>query len=159
MFIQQVISKQWLTCNIILFPKSGNLKEVGSYRGIALSVIAAKMTNTMIQNRIQPYIYGNQYTYIQPYIYRYIDPILRPNQNGFRSRRSATIHILALSICESQHMCRSHNLKAITIFADFEKALDSINSTTMLQIPTVCIPTIIIQTIVITYKDTFAKVT
>ena len=73
MFIQQVISKLWLTCNI-------TIEEVEHYRVIALSIIAAKMTNKMILNRIQPYI----------------DPILRPNQNGFISGRSATSHILAL---------------------------------------------------------------
>ena len=52
----------------------GNLEEVGNNRGIALSVIAAKMTNKMTLNQVQPYI----------------DPILRPNQNGFISGRSTT---------------------------------------------------------------------
>ena len=80
MLIQQVIPKQKLTCNITPFPKSGNLEEVGDYRGIALSVIAAIMTNKMILNRIQ----------------QYIDPILRSKQNGVRTERSTTSHIMAL---------------------------------------------------------------
>ena len=50
------------------------------YRGIMLTTIAAKMTNKMILNRIQPEI----------------DKHLRPNQNGFRPGRSTTVHILAL---------------------------------------------------------------
>ena len=57
-------------CNIVPFPKSGNIEEAGNYRGIAVSVIAAKM----ILNRIKPYI----------------KPILRPNQNGFRPGRHTT---------------------------------------------------------------------
>ena len=58
-------------------PKSGNLNKVDNYRGIAISVIALKITNKMILNRIQPII----------------DPLLRHNQNGFRPRRSTTTHI------------------------------------------------------------------
>ena len=70
----------------------------------------------MILNRIQPYI----------------DPILRPNQNGFRSGRSTTSHILALR--QLFEGVKSHNLKTIIIFVDFKKAFDSINRATMLQI-------------------------
>ena len=80
MLIHHEIPNQWLNCNIVHFPKSGNLKDVGNYRGIALSAIAAKLMNEIILNRIQPHI----------------DPILRPNQNGFRTGRSTTSHILAL---------------------------------------------------------------
>ena len=39
---------QWSTCHIIPIPKSGNLNEVDNYRGIALSAIAQKITNTII---------------------------------------------------------------------------------------------------------------
>ena len=141
MLIHHEIPNQWLNCNIVPFPKSGNLEDVGNYRGIALSAIAAKMTNKMILNRIQPHI----------------DPILRPNQNGFRTGRSTTSHILALRrLIEG---VKSHNLKAIIIFVDFKKAFDSINRVTMLHIlEAYGIPEVIIQTIALTYKDTHAKV-
>ena len=87
------------------------------------------MTNKMILNRIQPYI----------------EPILRPNKNGFRSHNEGV---------------KSHNLNAIIIFVDFKKAFKSINRATMLQIiEAYGIPTITIQTIALTYKDKFAKVT
>ena len=113
MLIHHEIPNQWLNCNIVPFPKSGNLEDVGNYRGIALSAIAAKMTNKMILNRIQPHI----------------DPILPPNQNGFRTGRSTTSHILALSrLIEG---VKSHNLKAIIIFVDFKKVFDSINRVTI----------------------------
>lgn len=71
---------QWSTNYIKPLPKAGDLSDVGNYRGIALSAIAAKITNKMILNRIQPVL----------------DPLLRPNQNGFRPGRSTTAHILAL---------------------------------------------------------------
>ena len=99
------------------------------------------MTNKMILNRIQPHI----------------DPILRPNQNGFRTGRSTTSHILALRrLIEG---VKSHNLKAIIIFVDFKKAFGSINRVTMLHIlEAYGIPEVIIRTIALTYKDTHAKV-
>ena len=55
MLTQNEIPNQWLTCNIMPFPKSGNLEEVGNYRGIALSTTTSKITNKMILNRIQPH--------------------------------------------------------------------------------------------------------
>ena len=99
------------------------------------------MTNKMILNRIQPHI----------------DPILRPNQNGFRTGRSTTSHILALRrLIEG---VKSINLKAIIIFIDFKKAFDSIYRVTMLYIlEAYGIPEVIIQTIALTYKDTHEKV-
>ena len=113
---------------------------------------AAKMINKMILNRI----------------HLYIDPILRPNQNGFRSGRWTTTHILALIIVIIHYLktltfntcVKSHNLKAIIIFVDFKKAFDSINRATIIQIlEAYDTPKIIIQTIALTDKDTFVKVT
>ena len=114
MLTQNEIPNQWLKCNIILFPKSGNLEEVGNYRVIALSTIASQITKKMVLNRIQPHI----------------DPILRPNQNGFRSGISTISHIITLRrLIEG---VKIHNLKATIIFVDFKKALDSINRSIML---------------------------
>ena len=107
---------QWSISNIIPLPKSGDLSDYKNYRGIALSVIATKITNKMILNRIQPEI--NKH--------------LRPNQNGFRPGRSTTAHILALRrIIEG---VRSNNLNAILISVDFQKALNSIHRSKMMKI-------------------------
>ena len=98
---------QWSTSHIHPIPKTGDLTEVGNYRSIALSPIAAKITNKMLLNPIQPIL----------------DPLLRPNQNGFRPGRSTKSHILALRrIIEG---VKSHNLQATIIFVDFKKAFDS----------------------------------
>ena len=99
------------------------------------------MTNTMILDRIQSYIYQ----------------IPRQNQNGFRSRRSITSHIRALRRQFEGIKC--HNLKAIIIFVDFKKGCDIINRATMLYFGVYGIPKIIILTIALTNKDTFVKVT
>ena len=64
----------------------------------------------MLLNRIQPYI----------------NPILRPNQNGFRSGRSTIAHIIALRrIIEG---IKSNDLNAVIIVVDFKKTFDSIGS-------------------------------
>ena len=78
--------------------------------------IAAKITNKMILNRIQPAI----------------DPRLRPNQNGFRPGRSTTAQILALRrLIEG---VKANKLKAIIVFVDFRKAFDSIHRGKMMRI-------------------------
>ena len=117
MLSQNEIPNQWLKFNIMPFPKSGNLEEVGNYRGIALSTIESQITTKIILNRIQPHI----------------DPILRPNQTGFRPGRSTISHIIALRRLIKG--VKSHNLKATIIFVDFKKAFYNINRSTMLQFP------------------------
>ena len=57
---------QWSESNLITLPKSGDLGDTNNYRGIALTAMAAKVTNRLILNRIRPSI----------------DPHLGPNQNG-----------------------------------------------------------------------------
>ena len=73
-------------------PKAGNLNEVDTYRGIALSTVALKVTNKMILNIIHPFI----------------NPLLRNNQNAFRPGRSTTTHILALRRLIEE--IQSHNM-------------------------------------------------
>ena len=132
---------QWSTNNIIPLPKSGDLSVCANYRGIALSVVAAKITNKMILNRIQPEI----------------DKYLRPNQNGFRPGRTTTAHILVLRrLIEG---IRSHNLHAVITFVDFRKAFDSIHRGKMLKIlKAYGIPDILINAISKLYENTRAKI-
>ena len=133
--------EQWSINHIQPIPKSGDLSYEGNYRGIALSSIALKITNKMILNRIQPVL----------------DPLLRPNQNGFRPGRSTTAHILALRrVIEG---VRSHNQKAIIVFVDFKKAFDSIHRGKMMEIVRKYgVPSKLVDAIDQLYKETYASV-
>ena len=64
----------------LLFLKKGDLSITKNYRGITLTAIVAKIINLMLLNRIRPEI----------------DPILRKNQNGFRTNRSTKGQILTI---------------------------------------------------------------
>ena len=67
----------------------------------------------MILNRIRPYV----------------DPILRKNQNEFRTNRSTSGQILAIRrIIEG---VKANNIPAILLFIDFSKAFDSIDRAKM----------------------------
>ena len=99
----------WRDGCLLPFPKKGDLGLPKNYRGITLTVIAAKIYNLMLLNRIRPEI----------------DPILRKNQNGFRSNRSISGQILTIRrILEG---IKSKNLPATVLFIDFSKAFDSIH--------------------------------
>ena len=127
--------------NIIPIPTSVDLSVGGNYRGISLSSLVAKTYNRMIMNRIRPYL----------------DCHLRTNQNGFRSGRSTTSHILALRrLIEG---VKETNLEAILIFIDFKKALDTVHRRKMLLIlKSYGIPKELVIAISIMYEDTSSKV-
>ena len=132
---------QWSEIDLIPVPKSGDLSDTSNYRGISLAAIAAKLTNKMILNRVQPEI----------------DPKLRSNQNGFRPGRSTTAHLLALRrLIEG---VKSHNKKAIILYVDFKKAFDSIHRPTMMKIlKAYNIPPKLLSAIERMYENTRAKV-
>ena len=103
-FIEGCKPEQWLINNIIPIPKSGNLFKGANYRGISLCSLVAKTYNRMIRNRIRSVI----------------EPIIRINQNGFRSGTTTTIQILALRrIIEG---VKDINLPVIILFIDFKNA-------------------------------------
>ena len=94
----------------------GNLGLTTNYVGISLSVVAAKIVNKMLLNRI---------LFV-------IDPLLRPNQNGSRPRRSTSAHILGLRRIIGE--VKKSNLKAILAFVDFKQAFGSIHRGKLIKI-------------------------
>ena len=107
-----------------------------------LYVIAAKIYNKMILNRIRPHL----------------DPLLRlMNQNGFRSGRSTLTQILALRrLIEG---IKAKRLQAVITFVDFCKAFDSIHGGKLMEILlTYGVPSRIVKAINILYQDTVAEV-
>ena len=101
----------------------------------------AKVYNKMILNRIRPKL----------------DPLLRPNQNGFRTGRTTTSQILALRrILEG---IKEYNLKIVMTFIDFKKAFDMVHRGMMLKIlKAYGIPDSLVSAIAGGYKNTRARI-
>ena len=137
---QQPVDIWRQSCTIPL-PKKGGLCLAINYRGISLTPSAAKIYNNLLLHRIRPVL----------------ENILRDNQNGFREKRSTTAQIFTLRrIIEG---VKQKQLLAVIIFADFSKALDSIDPSKMEQIlKAYGIPNEIIKAIMIMYKNTQAFV-
>ena len=106
-----------------------------------LSSLVAKLYNKMILNRIRPKL----------------DPLLRPNQNGFRTGRTTISQILALRrIIEG---IKEHNLKAVMTFIDFKKAFDMVHRGMMLKIlKAYGVPDSLVAAIAGVYKNTRARI-
>ena len=138
---QQEVISSWRKGCILLFPKKGNLNITKNYRGITLTAISAKIYNLMLLNRIRPAV----------------DPLLRKNQNGFRSKRSTMGQILTIRrILEG---VRANNLPAVLLFIDFSKAFDSIHHGKMRDILIAYgIPQETVDAIMMLYQDTCSMV-
>jgi len=104
--------------------------------------IIAKLYNRILLNRIQ----------------LTIDKYLRPNQNGFRSNRSTSQHILALRrLLEGCATKADQNL--IAIFIDFSKAFDSVKWSYIEAIlGAYSVPPILIKAIMSLYRGAQATV-
>ena len=133
--------QRWNEGCLLPFPKKGNLANTENYRGIKLTPIAAKIYNLLILNRIRPKL----------------DPILRKNQNGFRTNRSTNGQILTVR-CIIEGV-KAKNLTAILLFIDFSKAFDSIDRNKIRDILLAYrIPKEAVNAIMILYINTRAMV-
>ena len=132
---------QWTEGCLLPFPKKGDLGLTKNYRGITLTAIAAKIYNLMLLNRLRPKI----------------DPLLRRNQNGFRTNRSTSGQILTIRrILEG---VKSKNLPLTLLFIDFSKAFDSIHRGKMKEILLAYgIPKETVDAIMILYQNTRSMV-
>ena len=102
-------AKVWVKSGIMPLPKNGDLRDIGNDRGISLTVIANKIYNKLLLERIRSQL----------------DPLLRINQNGFRPARSTvaqtvTLRRLIVGV-------KAKQLQTVTTFVDFKKAFDYIH--------------------------------
>ena len=100
-YINSEQSDLWTIYNIVQVPRSGDLTKTDNYRRIILTSVMAKTYNRMIINRIRPVL----------------DPLLRPNQNGFRQKRSTVGRRILEGITNKK-------LPYVLIFIYFKKAFD-----------------------------------
>ena len=122
------------------FPKKGDIGTAANYQGITLIVVAAKIYNRMLLNRLR----------------LHVDRKLRINQNGFKKDRSTASQILTLR--RLIQVIKEHNLPLVLTFIDFKKAFDSIHSRKMMEILTAYgIPNQIVKAINALYKNTTAQ--
>ena len=95
-------------------PKKGDLSDTGNWRGISLEQSVTKLFNALLRNRLVPLI----------------DPHLLDNQNGFRSKRGTTEHVMCLrSILDLAQERKGYPLHGL--FVDFKKAFDSVSWTSI----------------------------
>jgi exonuclease III len=102
---------EWRVATIIPIPKKPNARSLDQHRGISLMNLSAKLFNRVLLDRVRPHV----------------DPLLRPEQNGFRKGRSTIHHILTLRRITEEAV--AHKLELHMIFVDFRKAFDSVSRT------------------------------
>ena len=132
----------WKLSLIIPVPIKGDLSVPDNYRGIALMSIIAKLYNRCLLNRIKSSL----------------DPLLRNSQNGFRSNRSTTQHILALKRLVEEAQTKQ-NTNFIAVFIDFSKAFDSVFWTSLEAILLAYgVPRLLVTAILALYNGAQAQV-
>ena len=110
------VPDEWKEGLLSKLPKSGNLRECDSYRGIVLLSIRRKMFSRILLDRMKTAV----------------DAKLRDQQAGFRNDRSCIDHICTLQIILEQAL--EWNSSVYVNFIDYEKAFDSVDRETLWQI-------------------------
>ena len=138
LYIQSTIEK-WTKDFLLPFLKKGDLRIIKNYRGITLTVKAAKVYDALVPNCIKPEI----------------KKILQKNQNSFWRNQSITSQILTIHwIIKGLH---AKNLEATQLFIDSSKVFDSIHRWKIEQIFLAYdLPKEIVTAIMMLYKNTKA---
>ena len=105
--------KDWRKGLIAKIPKKGDIANCNNWRGITLLSVPSKILARIILNSIQVKTEAR----------------IRREQVGFRVNRSCTDQICTLRIIIEQ--CIEWNNRLYAIFADFEKASDSVKGENM----------------------------
>jgi Reverse transcriptase (RNA-dependent DNA polymerase) len=103
---------EWLISILIPVHKKGGVSDTNNSRGLALMSVTAKLYNCILLFRIR----------------NGLDASLRYHQNGFRSKRATSLHVLAAKRIFEEIKDSSQG-KLIATFIDFSKANDSVKWT------------------------------
>ena len=103
---------EWLVSILVPVHKKGSVSDTNNYRGLALMSVTAKLYNRILLVRIR----------------QGLDTNLRYHQNGFRSERATSQHVLAARRIFEEIKDSSEG-KLVAIFIDFSKAFDSVKWT------------------------------
>ena len=85
-FLAGLVPLEVLLTRLVLVPKKGDKSVVANYRGVAIISVFLKLVNRLLLHRL-----------------RVLDPHLRCGQNGFRSGRGTSSHILAFALLSWTH--------------------------------------------------------
>lgn len=105
----------WKNARMILIFKKGNKKDIKNYRPISLLSNIYKTFTKIITIRLETKLDENQ----------------PREQAGFRSRYSTMDHIHVIN--QLKEKCREYNIPLCVAFVDYEKAFDSIHTSSILS--------------------------
>ena len=109
-YVEKTVPSEWLVSILVPVFKKGSAADCNNYRGIALMSLVAKVYNRLLLQRLSSGL----------------DKNLRYSQNGFRSLRSTSQHVLTLRRIIEE--VRDSELgKLVLVFIDFSKAFDSVS--------------------------------
>ena len=131
-FARQQITILLTKSPIIPIPKKSDLSMPRNYRGISLTRIAAKKGQTRWTEWPPPAsrflvipCEDIQHALINSRLKSHLEPVIRPNQNGFREGSSTLSQLLSLEELVKRLKKKTSNRKDTKIFIDFQKAFDS----------------------------------
>ena len=106
----------WKRGILIKVPKKGDISKCENWRAITLLSVTSKILSRIMLERLK----------------KSLDKVLRPNQAGFRARRSCNDHIVTLRNIIEQ--TKEFNSNLYLTFVDFEKAFDTLDRNIMWKI-------------------------
>lgn len=108
------IPEAWKNARMVLIFKKGNKKDIKNYRPICLLSNIYKLFTKIITIRLEKKLDENQ----------------PREQAGFRSKYSTTDHIHVIN--QLKEKCREYNIPICVAFVDYEKAFDSVQTSSIL---------------------------
>jgi len=108
--------KSFLSAQIKLIPKKGDLTKIKNWRPISLLSNFYKILSRAINNRLK----------------KIVNRVLSRGQKGFNQSRQ--IHEVIINSVENMHYCSKNNIKGAMLSVDMSKAFDSVSHSYMQKV-------------------------